>query len=661
MVTGSINRSSQFQWIVLLTAVVVLPTVSLLWFMSRAVGNERLVIQQKLTALYGQQLEDAGEQVKHRMNEQFDDFSRIGWAHNPYGLLRRLVLTEGFQGVVLWDRDGALVYPSVVPQRIDEQVESRLADAWQLEFTKKNPVAAVERYSRLAASGDPRALAGQVRCLTKLNRWDDAVQVALISQRSAAAPARLLLLSLLQKNDSVAGRQDMQARLIRALSEDLFNSDSDSISTPDLAVTDDNLPVAQNLFVARKLLAALEPDAPEYSQLSQLAAAEQLSLEAADVFPVPSGPIDTIVPIQIGDNALYVIRHPTAFFGEMLIVISNEGLASALDGYREAFAGTEVHVRILDPWGNQIAGERGGDIPPLLSSALPSGFPSGTIELFFADGDMFNKVAGRQITIYVWTGALVILLMLVVGAFAVQAVGRQIRLNKMKNDFIATVSHELKTPLASMRLLVDTLLEGRTRDEEHAREYLGMIARENERLTRMIENFLSFSRMERNKNAFTMAPASPAEIVDDAIDSVCTKYRANKCQLETDLAADLPEIVADHDAVVTVLINLLDNACKYTTDDKQIHLSVFAAENEVCFAVADNGIGMPRRQVRKIFDSFYQVDSSLARTVEGCGLGLSIVRFIMNAHKGRVEVTSRPGEGSTFTVRLPIARKNGAV
>ena len=148
--------------------------------------------------------------------------------------------------------------------------------------------------------------------------------------------------------------------------------------------------------------------------------------------------------------------------------------------------------------------------------------------------------------------------------------------------------------------------------------------------------------------------------MEDAVDSVCTKYRANHCRLETDLAEDLPEIPADHDAIVTVLINLLDNACKYTADDKRIRLSVFREANEVCFAVSDNGIGMSRRQVRRVFESFYQADDSLSRSAEGCGLGLSIVRFIVNAHKGHIEVESLSGKGSTFTVRLPVNRKNGA-
>lgn len=641
---GTPARRSQFKWIVLLAAAVVLPTVSLLWFMSRAVANERLVIQQKLSALYGQTLEDAGIQAKRRIHTRLGAFSGVNRELDPYGLLRRLVLKEHFQGVVLWDRAGMPVYPGsgTPPGSTDASLEAPLAEAWQLEFAGGDYAGAAERYGQLATSGDPRALAGQVRCLAQSGRWADAVKAALAPPDSSAAPSRLLLLSLLQK----AGRTEPQSGLITALDRDLFKTDAD------------RLPAEQNLFIARKLLHVLAPDTPAYDQLSRLAEAEQLSIAAAETFPVPSGPVDTIVPATVGGERVYVIRHPAPLSGEMLIVMNHTGLASALDGYQTEFAGTDVHYRILDSRGNLIAGERGEGIPSIVSAPLPAGFPDGTVELFFMDGNMFDKAAGRQIAMYVWTGMLVILLMLAVGSFAVYAIGRQIRLNKMKNDFIATVSHELKTPLASMRLLVDTLLEGRTRDEEHAKQYLSMIARENERLTRMIENFLTFSRMERNKNAFALTAAAPREILEAAVEAVCTKYEANGCRLSI-RAGDVPDIAADRDAITTVLINLLDNACKYTADDKRIELALFADAGDVCFSVSDNGIGLTRRQIRRIFDSFYQVDSSLARTTEGCGLGLSIVRFIVNAHKGRIDVESRPGEGSTFTVRLPVARQNG--
>ncbi|HSR87358.1 MAG TPA: HAMP domain-containing sensor histidine kinase, partial [Pontiella sp.] len=483
--------------------------------------------------------------------------------------------------------------------------------------------------------------------------WEDAVEAAVSRRDPWAASVQLLLLSLLEKAEAEDVREERMARLGQVLAGRLFTGSGD-----------ERLPTAQNLFLARKLQQYTEavqfPEKDALSErLSRLIAAEELSMAALKSFTGPVAPSDTLAPVLIGGQRRYALRQAIAD-GEIMILMSNEGLASALDGYRAELADSEAQFRVFDVDGKRIAGESGESAPPIASAPLPHGFPEGRVELFFADGDIFNKTAGRQIAAYIWTAVLVILMMLVVGVLAFYAVGRQIRLNRMKNDFIATVSHELKTPLASMRVLVDTLLEGRVRDEAHAEEYLRLVSRENERLTRMIENFLSFSRMERNRNAFDLMPASPAAIVEDAIDSVCTKYKACGCRLETEVEENLADIPVDHDAIVTVLINLLDNACKYAADDKRVLLSVFTGQDEVCFAVSDHGVGLSSRQIKKIFDSFYRVDNSLARTTEGCGLGLSIVRFIVNAHKGRIEVESQPGAGSTFTVRLPLSRKNGA-
>jgi signal transduction histidine kinase len=345
----------------------------------------------------------------------------------------------------------------------------------------------------------------------------------------------------------------------------------------------------------------------------------------------------------------------------LLILFSNNGIASVLASYEDTFKNSDSAYRIVDASGDFVTGLAKPTGRPFATASLADCFPGWKVELYFKGGEVFDKAADRQIAIYIWTGALVILLILVIAAFAARAIGRQIRLNKMKNDFIATVSHELKTPLASMRVLVDTLLEGNIKDETQTEEYLRLTAKENERLSRMIDNFLTFSRMERNKKAFEIIPANPVAIANDAVEVVRTKYATHKCQFTTDITSKLPEIAADHDAMVTVVVNLLDNACKYTGEHKQVSLKVFAEKGCVCFAVSDNGIGIARRHIRKIFDSFYQVDNSLARKAEGCGLGLSIVKFIVDAHKGKISVDSKPGKGSTFTVRLPIGRnsKNG--
>ncbi len=340
----------------------------------------------------------------------------------------------------------------------------------------------------------------------------------------------------------------------------------------------------------------------------------------------------------------------------MLVSLCRESVASALSHYENTFKDSDVICRVVDDSGRLRTGLEAPQEEPFVTASAGEHFPGWKIELYFRGGDVFRKAASKQIAVYTWTGVLVIVLILASGGFAGNAIGRQIRLNKLKNDFIATVSHELKTPLASMRVLVDTLLEGNYKDQKQASEYLQLTAKENERLSRLIDNFLTFSRMERNKQVFRMVRSSPAAIARTATDVVKTKLNKGRCRFEINICEDLPDVLADHDAMVTVLVNLLDNAYKYSYDDKQIELRVFAENGQVYFCVSDNGTGMSRRSAKKIFKRFYQVDRSLSRHGQGCGLGLSIAKFIVDAHKGSISVDSKPGEGSTFTVKLPAGK-----
>jgi signal transduction histidine kinase len=220
---------------------------------------------------------------------------------------------------------------------------------------------------------------------------------------------------------------------------------------------------------------------------------------------------------------------------------------------------------------------------------------------------------------------------------------------------VANVTHELKTPLASMRLLVETLLNSPQLHEPTAREYLRLIATENLRLSRLIENFLTFSRIERNKHRFELREVPPARIVDEAAASVRERFHASGCRFEVHVSPDLPAVEADPGAMVTVLVNLLDNAFKYSGEQKEIALSAGAENGSVFFSVKDNGIGLSSRETRRIFRRFYQVKEHRPHAAGGCGLGLSIVQFIVAAHHGTVTVESQPQRGSTFLVTLPAA------
>jgi signal transduction histidine kinase len=289
--------------------------------------------------------------------------------------------------------------------------------------------------------------------------------------------------------------------------------------------------------------------------------------------------------------------------------------------------------------------------------SLPAGasLPGWRLFLLLKDQRLFDTAAEQRIASYVWIGFLVLATVIVLAALALRLVRQQFALTQLRNDLVANVTHELKTPLASMRLLVDTLLNSQPLHEQTAREYLQLIAQENLRLSRLIDNFLTFSRMERNKYAFGFKEVPATAIVEGAIAAVRERFNAPGCQFETHIAPELPCVVADADALVTAVVNLLDNAYKYSGEEKQIALSASAENGSVSFAVKDNGIGLSPRDTKRIFKRFFQVDQRLSRSGGGCGLGLSIVKFIVTAHHGSVRVESQLGRGSTFTISLPRA------
>jgi signal transduction histidine kinase len=159
--------------------------------------------------------------------------------------------------------------------------------------------------------------------------------------------------------------------------------------------------------------------------------------------------------------------------------------------------------------------------------------------------------------------------------------------------------------------------------------------------------------MERNKYAFGFKEVPTADIVEGAVTAVRERFNAPGCEFKAQIAPDLPRVMADADAMVTALVNLLDNAYKYSGEEKQITLSATAENGSVFFAVKDNGIGLSPRDTKRIFKRFFQVDQRLSRSGGGCGLGLSIVKFIVTAHHGSVRVESELGRGSTFIISLP--------
>jgi signal transduction histidine kinase len=244
-----------------------------------------------------------------------------------------------------------------------------------------------------------------------------------------------------------------------------------------------------------------------------------------------------------------------------------------------------------------------------------------------------------------------------IGIAAGQSIGRHLKLAALKTDLVAAASHELRTPVTAMSVLVEGLRSDQQLEPRKTREYLDMMASETSRLQRLIDSFLTFAQLDRGRKQFTLVPVQPSWLVEKAVDAVRDRLPAG-CRLDLDIARGLPMVIADADALITALVNLLENALKYTTGEKRISVRASAdGRRFVRFDVSDNGIGIRAGEQRRIFRRFYRVDQRLSRETAGVGLGLSIVELVMRAHRGSVTVQSAPGAGSTFTLRVPSARQ----
>jgi signal transduction histidine kinase len=241
---------------------------------------------------------------------------------------------------------------------------------------------------------------------------------------------------------------------------------------------------------------------------------------------------------------------------------------------------------------------------------------------------------------------------------ALRAAQRQMRLSQMKTDFVSNVSHELRTPLASIRVFGEFLKMGRVQDEEKIREYGEYIETESRRLTQLVNNILDFSRIESGRKTYEFNETDPSALVHHTLKTfdIQLKQRGFSVNVK-ESATPLPSVFVDAEAIAQALINLLDNAVKYSGEAHEIELRLEREKGFVWIAVHDHGIGLSREDQQKVFEKFYRVCNGLVHESRGSGLGLSLVKHIVEAHKGRVTCESEPGRGSTFTIHLPVKAK----
>jgi signal transduction histidine kinase len=348
---------------------------------------------------------------------------------------------------------------------------------------------------------------------------------------------------------------------------------------------------------------------------------------------VPAGVEEAPTPV--------VIVRPGVLLGSP----AGPGVSEVRTGTGEAETGDETFRAAWQEMTLLPVGDAGGESMGPALNGLRASFPPGFPPLREGGG-----VEG-------WFFRLFLPLILLLTGFTAYLAWRDVRREteavRLRSQFVSSVTHELKTPLTSIRMFAETLRLGRHSGPESQQEYLDTVVHETERLSRLINNVLDFARIDRGDKTYHMAPTDVGAAAREAARVLAYPLAQGGYTLTTEIAEDLPMVEADGDALTQALLNLLSNAIKFSGEGSRIDLRVFREGEDVLVQVEDRGRGIAPRDQETIFQDFYRTADAEREGIPGTGLGLPLVAHVAEAHSGRVEVSSEVGRGSTFTLRIP--------
>jgi two-component system phosphate regulon sensor histidine kinase PhoR len=415
--------------------------------------------------------------------------------------------------------------------------------------------------------------------------------------------------------------------------------------------------------------------------LAGLVAAVRKHATAASPFIMLEQPIDG-KPYQIVAHALFASAPSHALLGFMAFTVNEEWLrAQYFDPLVEQVAKIGggrggLSIAVSDDEGRVVT--KGPPVEHADAGDLHTPFP-----LLFIDRALVKSMSSRPTRVREWTvhvqslpdqallatlqGArrMFILISIAAGAsllalvLTVRADRASATLASMKSDFVAAVTHELKTPVASIRLVGDTLANGRYTSPKTVQEYAGLLSVEASRLGNSIDNLLTYARYSSSPGAASteLADVEPADLVEDALQGLRPVLANHQFDLVIDVPPDLPQICVDRPAMIQALDNIVDNAIKYSTTEKHLAVTGTATARSVTLTVRDRGTGIASKDLSRVFERFYRGGNA---TVSGSGLGLPIAKRIVESHGGRIEVRSAVGSGTEVDVTLPIGRRRSA-
>jgi signal transduction histidine kinase len=573
-------------------------------------------------------------------------------------------------------------------------LDPALARAWEVEFKKGDASEALIAYRALVADGPPEpaaeALFGAARCYFKLGQWRQAVAALrrLVDRFGATAdpsgmprswPALLRIIEISRDNGDLAGEQLALRELLADIRSHGGRMDADRESFfslrlkryPDAqavleALRSPQPPEAPGAPVAASAAEPVNGAAPDSSGRpapAPDALLEQLKRHAEEQFAdsspgylrlsLPGGTTAVLAafPFGAGGGTAYLRLDPEAYLRDVWLFTPELNLS-------------ERALRFVDAREQPVGPEKGGsppasDVRPLAARVLPRPLTHLSVQYYPAPGEVteeLRRLETSRVTLFTWS-IIVLVLMIVLGiSLTLRSVFREMKVTRLKTDFVGFVTHELKTPLTAIRMFAETLLLDRVPDEAERRRCVELIDQEAARLSRLIEQVLEFSRIERHQKVFHFVSGDMGQVVDEAVRIFLDHNRESGCEIEVNKAQqNISRIKMDRASMVELLLNLFSNALKYSRSSKKIVVNVRESMNDITVEVVDEGIGIPKWEQRKIFGKFYRANDYLTREVEGTGLGLTFARYIAKVHSGDIRVASTVNQGSTFTLEV---RKN---
>ncbi len=423
---------------------------------------------------------------------------------------------------------------------------------------------------------------------------------------------------------------------------------------------------------APEILAALragENDlgTPQVVLLDQLTGVSVVMLEGQPLVFDPRSPGHWFVGLMLhGPDGQIVgaggwVFEPRRFLSERFSTVIQDRLPANPNMYGSYESTRKLSFEVLNPDGSRLAALRQAyDVGETRTEQLEGPFEGYRLRVGVTENApvvMTERFVGIEVVFI----ALMVLVIALAAIFGLRYTLRQLELAQFKSSFVSNITHELKTPIALIRLAVETLEMHRYSSPEEGRKFLLSIGREAEKLTQLLDNVLDLARLESGRPMFRLQRVDVAQVAREALETFRPRLDGEGFRVEVEIPDRLPSVMGDPRSLVHCLLNLLDNAVKYSRERREIRLSAGSRDGRVMISVADRGIGIAPGDQERVFEKFVRLETGLVHDVRGAGLGLALVHQIVRAHHGRVELVSTPGEGSTFTLVLPVAGEDAAV